>query len=52
VQSFWFPLTDRNLQIFTDISNAVLEQFIKVTEEVFHQKSAASGIEVLVMPQP
>ena len=50
VQSSWFPLTDRNPQIFTDIPNTPPEQFTKATEQVFHQKDAASGVEVLVMP--
>jgi hypothetical protein len=52
VQSSWFPLTDRNPQIFTDIPYAKPEDFKKATEQVFHQKDAASGVEVLVMPQP
>jgi putative CocE/NonD family hydrolase len=52
VQSSWFPLTDRNPQTFTDIPNAKPEQFVKATEQVFHQKDAASGVEVLVMPKP
>jgi uncharacterized protein len=52
VQSSWFPLTDRNPQIFTDIPNAAPEQFTKATEQVFHQKDAPSGVEVLVMPNP
>ena len=51
VQSSWFPLTDRNPQTFTDIPNATPEQFQKATEQVFHQKDAASGVEVLVMPR-
>src|SRR6201994_2820863 len=51
VQSSWFPLTDRNPQIFGDIPNTPPEQFTKATEQVFHQKDAASGVEVLVMPQ-
>ncbi len=50
VQSSWFPLTDRNPQVFTDIPNAKPEEFQKATEQVFHQKDAASGVEVLVMP--
>jgi len=50
VQSSWFPLTDRNPQVFTDIPNAKPEDFQKATEQVFHQKDAASGVEVLVMP--
>lgn len=52
VQSSWFPLTDRNPQTFTDIPFATPSQFQKATEEVFHQKDAASGVEVLVLPQP
>lgn len=50
VQSSWFPLTDRNPQTFTDIPNAKPEQFQKATEQVFRQKDAASGVEVLVLP--
>jgi putative CocE/NonD family hydrolase len=52
VQSSWFPLTDRNPQTFTDIPNAKPEEFQKATEQIFHQKDAASGVEVLVMPKP
>ena len=52
VQSSWFPLTDRNPQSFTDIPTATPDKFQKATEQVFHQKDAASGVEVLVMPQP
>ncbi|MGD0632112.1 MAG: CocE/NonD family hydrolase [Terracidiphilus sp.] len=50
VQSSWFPLTDRNPQTFTDIPFAKPEDFQKATEQVFHQKDAASGVEVLVLP--
>jgi putative CocE/NonD family hydrolase len=52
VQSSWFPLTDRNPQTFTDIPTAQPEDFKVATEEIFQQKDAASGVEVLVMPQP
>jgi putative CocE/NonD family hydrolase len=52
VQSSWFPLTDRNPQTFTDIPFAKPEEFKKATETVFHQKDAASGVEVLVLSQP
>jgi putative CocE/NonD family hydrolase len=52
VQSSWFPLTDRNPQTFTDIPFAKPDQFVKATEQVFHQKDAASGVEVQVLPQP
>jgi hypothetical protein len=51
VQSSWFPLTDRNPQTFTDIPNAKPEEFQKATEQVYRQKDAASGVEVMVMPQ-
>jgi putative CocE/NonD family hydrolase len=52
VQSSWFPLVDRNPQTFTDIPNAKPEDFVKATETIHHNKNAASGVEVLVMPQP
>jgi putative CocE/NonD family hydrolase len=52
VESSWFPLTDRNPQTFTDIPNAKPEEFQKATEQVFRQKDAASGVEVLVLPNP
>jgi hypothetical protein len=52
VQSSWFPLTDRNPQTFTDIPHAKPEEFKKATEQVFREKDAASGVEVLVMPRP
>ncbi len=52
VQSSWFPLTDRNPQTFTAIPNAKPEEFQKATEQIFRQKDAASGVEVLVMPKP
>jgi hypothetical protein len=51
VESSWFPLTDRNPQTFTDIPGARPEQFQKATEQVFRQKDAASGVQVLVMPK-
>ena len=52
VQSSWFPLTDRNPQAFTDIPYAKPDDFKKATEQIFHQKDAASGVEVLVLPEP
>lgn len=50
VQSSWFPLTDRNPQTFTDIPHAKPEDFKKATEQIFRNKTAASGVEVLVLP--
>ncbi|MFY9939511.1 MAG: CocE/NonD family hydrolase [Silvibacterium sp.] len=52
VQSSWFPLVDRNPQTFTDIPNASPSDFKAATETVFHSGDAASGVEVLVLPQP
>jgi putative CocE/NonD family hydrolase len=52
IQSSWFPLVDRNPQTFTDVPNARPEDFKRATEQVFHRKNAASGVEVMVLPQP
>jgi putative CocE/NonD family hydrolase len=49
IQSSWFPLVDRNPQTFVEIPDAKPEDFKKATERVFHQKDAASGIELMVM---
>jgi predicted acyl esterase len=51
IQSSWFPLVDRNPQSFVEIPDAKAEDFKKATETVFHQKGAASGVEVLVLPE-
>jgi len=51
VQSSWFPLTDRNPQVFEDIYKARPEDFQKATETVFHQAGAASGVELMVLPK-
>jgi uncharacterized protein len=51
VQSTWFPLTDRNPQVFMDIAKAKPGDFKKATETVFHEAGAASGIELMVMPK-
>ncbi len=52
VQSSWFPLTDRNPQTFTDIPYAKPSDFVKATETIYHQKDAASGVELMVLPNP
>lgn len=51
VQSSWFPLVDRNPQRFGDIPHMQPEEFQKATESVYRQAGAASGVEVLVVPQ-
>jgi len=51
IQSSWFPLVDRNPQTFVEIPDAKPEDFKKATEKVFHQKDAASGVEVMVLTE-
>ena len=51
IQSSWFPLADRNPQTFVEIPDANPEDFKKATEQVFHRKDAASGIELLFLPK-
>jgi putative CocE/NonD family hydrolase len=52
VQSSWFPLVDRNPQTFTDIPHAKPEDFKSATERLYRTADAASGVEILVLPQP
>jgi putative CocE/NonD family hydrolase len=52
VQSSWFPLVDRNPQTFVDIPHATPADFVKATEQVYHAPEAASGVSVMVLPQP
>ena len=50
VQSSWFPLTDRNPQIFTDIPNTPPRAVLRRRRNrCFIRKDAASGVEVMVM---
>jgi len=46
IQSSWFPLTDRNPQVFTDIPTAKAADFQKATERVYW--GGAEGSKVLV----
>ena len=50
IQSSWFPLVDRNPQIFIDIPLAKPDQFVKATESIYRTAENPSGIEVLVLP--
>ncbi|HEY5381228.1 MAG TPA: CocE/NonD family hydrolase [Acidobacteriaceae bacterium] len=50
IQSSWFPLVDRNPQVFEDIAKAKPGDFQKATETVFHQANAASSLELLILP--
>jgi hypothetical protein len=49
VQSSWFPLVDRNPQIFTNIPTAARGDYKKATERVYHSSSDPSFIEVRVV---
>lgn len=44
VQSSWFPLVDRNPQVFTDIYSAREEDFQKATQRVYRTKEMPSGV--------
>ena len=48
VQSSWFPLVDRNPQIFTDIYNATEEDFQKSRQRVYYSEKYPSYLEVKV----
>jgi predicted acyl esterase len=52
LQSSWFPLVDRNPQTFVDIPHAAPSDFVKATEQVYHAPNQASGVQVMVLPQP
>jgi putative CocE/NonD family hydrolase len=45
VQSSWFPLTDRNPQTFTEIPNAMPEQFVPATQRVYHSSFVELNVE-------
>jgi hypothetical protein len=47
IQSSWFPLTDRNPQVFLNIPDAKPEDFQKATERVYRGGAQASS---LVLP--
>lgn len=46
VQSSWFPLTDRNPQVFMRIPDAKPEDFKAATQRVYRTGAMASGVEV------
>ena len=46
LQSTWFPLMDRNPQVFMDINQAQPEDYKKSTHTVFHDAARPSGIGV------
>lgn len=50
VQSSWFPLVDRNPQIFVNIPTAKPEDFQKATQRIHRAANAASSLTVQVLP--
>jgi hypothetical protein len=52
VQSSWFPLTDRNPQVFTDIPKAGPEDFKPATQRVYRSTPRASSVTLKVEGRP
>ncbi len=50
VQSSWFPLIDRNPQVFENIPDAKPGDFRKATERIYRSKVQPSGVAVQVLP--
>ncbi len=50
VQSSWFPLFDRNPQMFVDIATAKEADFQKATQRVYRSKAQASRLTLPVLP--
>jgi putative CocE/NonD family hydrolase len=50
VQSSWFPLVDRNPQVFMEIPTAKPADFKKATQRVYRSGSLASSITLAVQP--
>ena len=50
VQSSWFPLMDRNPQVFTDIYRAKAEDFRKAEQRLYHGGAHASRLVLPVLP--
>ena len=51
LQSTWFPLMDRNPQVFMDINRAKAEDYQKATHTVFHDAARPSGVSVSLVMQ-
>ena len=50
VQSSWFPLVDRNPQVFMEIPTAKPSDFKKAAQRVYRSGTMASSITVMVQP--
>ncbi|WP_316842181.1 CocE/NonD family hydrolase [Pedobacter gandavensis] len=49
VQNSWFPLVDRNPQVFTDIYHASDSDFKKATHRIYHDTNNASAVSVTLL---
>jgi hypothetical protein len=49
IQSSWFPLTDRNPQVFLDIPSAKASDFQKATERIYRGGAEGSRLKVRVL---
>jgi putative CocE/NonD family hydrolase len=52
IQSTWFPLTDRNPQVFLNIPDAKPSDFVKATQRIYHAQSQPSSIQAQVLSKP
>ena len=52
ILSTWFPLTDRNPQVFLNIPDAKPSDFVKATQRLYHTQSQPSAIETQLLPKP
>jgi uncharacterized protein len=50
VQSSWFPLVDRNPQVFMEIPTATRSDFKTATQRVYRSGATASSITLMVQP--
>ena len=50
VQSTWFPMIDRNPQIFVDVYRARADDFKRATHRVYSSAEYPSALKVLVIP--
>ncbi len=49
IQSSWFPLTDRNPQVFLNIPDAKPADFVKATQRLYRANSQVSAVETNVL---
>jgi predicted acyl esterase len=52
IQSTWFPLVNRNPQVFTNINTAKDGDYRKATQRVYHRADLASQIKLSVWTPP